>query len=122
MTVILSMALVSSNVIKQGSKIRLSEGMDTNDKSEDKDGEKKAKKMEEGDEEKKNSVDTETPTPIDTTKNDLPELNVIEKKYKELLVLQDAILGNINALEDSLGSAEKIVQSMTKTVSPFKMP
>jgi PHD/YefM family antitoxin component YafN of YafNO toxin-antitoxin module len=96
--------------------------MDTNDKSEDKDGEKKAKKMEEGDEEKKNSVDTETPTPIDTTKNDLPELNVIEKKYKELLVLQDAILGNINALEDSLGSAEKIVQSMTKTVSPFKMP
>ena len=119
MTVILSMALVSSNVIKQGSKIRLSEGMDTNDNNEDKDVEKNTKKTEEGDEDKKKSIDSTTPTPIDTKKN---ELNVIQGKYKELLVLQDAILGNINSLEESLGSAEKIVQSMTKTVSPFKMP
>jgi PHD/YefM family antitoxin component YafN of YafNO toxin-antitoxin module len=119
MTVILSMALVSSNVIKQGSKIRLSEGMDTKDNNESKDEEKNTKKTEEGVEDKKKSIDSTTPTPIDTKKNDLPELNVIEKKYKELLVLQDTILGNINALEDSLGSAEKLVQSMTRTVSPL---
>lgn len=121
MTVILSMALVSSNVIKQGSKIRLSEGMDTNDKVDDKGmkNELDKKKEDVGDETTKKTTDT-TPTPIDTKKDDLPELNVIENKYKELLVLQDAILGNINALESSLGSAERIVQSMTKTVSPFK--
>ena len=120
MTVILSMALVSSNVIKQGSKIRLSEGMDTNDNNGSKGVEKNTKKTEEGVEDRKKSIDSATPTPIDTDKSDVPELNVIENKYKELLVLQNTILGNINALEDSLGSAEKIVQSMTKTVSPLK--
>jgi hypothetical protein len=98
MTVILSMALVSSNVIKQGTKIRLSEGMETNDDD---------NKIEDT----KKNTDTATPTPTD-------DLNNVENKYKELLVLQDTILGNINALEDSLGSAEKIVKSMTKTVSP----
>jgi hypothetical protein len=94
--------------------------MDTNDNNVDKTVEKNTKDV--GDEDKKKSIESATPTSIDTKKNDIPELNVIENKYKELLVLQDAILGNINALEDSLGSAEKIVQSMTKTVSPFKMP
>ena len=98
MTVILSMALVSSNVIKKGTKIRLSEGMETNDDD---------NKVEDT----KKNTDTATPTPTD-------DLNNVENKYKELLVLQDTILGNINALEDSLGSAEKIVKSMTKTVSP----
>jgi hypothetical protein len=114
MTVILSMALVSSNVIKQGVKIRLSEGME--DKTEGKDND--TKKMKEDSEDKKKPTDTSTPTPIDSKKDNDPNLKVIESKYKELLVLQDTILGNINALEDSLGSAEKIVQSMTKTVSP----
>ena len=116
MTVILSVALVSSNVIKQGAKIRLSEGMDNNDNVENMDIEnEKDKKMENvGNEDKKK---TTTPTPIDTKKDDAQDLKVIENKYKELLVLQDAILGNINALEDSLGNAEKIVKSMTKTVS-----
>ena len=101
MTVILSMALVSSNVIKQGTKIRLSEGMETNDDD---------NKIEDT----KKTTDTATPTPTD----DAGDMNNVENKYKELLVLQDTILGNINALEESLGSAEKIVKSMTKTVSP----
>ena len=116
MTVILSVALVSSNVIKQGAKIRLSEGMDNNDNVENMDIEnEKDKKMENvGNEDKKKPT---TPTPIDTKKDDAQDLKVIENKYKELLVLQDTILGNINALEDSLGNAEKIVKSMTKTVS-----
>ena len=117
MTVILSVALVSSNVIKQGSKIRLSEGMEDKVESKDKDMEKN-KDTEGNDEDKKKTTDTATPTPIDTKKDNAQDFKVIESKYKELLVLQDTILGNINALEDSLGSAEKIVQSMTKTVSP----
>jgi hypothetical protein len=50
------------------------------------------------------------PIPIDAKKDNVLEINEIEKKYKELLILQDTILGNINALEDSLGSAEKIVK------------
>jgi hypothetical protein len=110
MTVILSVALVSCNVIKQGAKIRLSEGMDNND-------------MKQSENEVDDSVDEEkttdsvTPIPIDTKKDNVQDINEIEMKYKELLILQDAILGNINALEDSLGSAEKIVKSMTKTVS-----
>jgi hypothetical protein len=109
MTVILSVALVSCNVIKQGAKIRLSEGM---------------KDMKQSENEVDDSVDEEKttdsimPTPIDTKKDNVQDINEIEMKYKELLILQDAILGNINALEDSLGSAEKIVKSMTKTVSP----
>jgi hypothetical protein len=112
MTVILSVALVSCNVIKQGAKIRLSEGM------------KDMKDMKQSENEVDDSVDEEKttdsimPTPIDTKKDNVQDINEIEMKYKELLILQDAILGNINALEDSLGSAEKIVKSMTKTVSP----
>jgi hypothetical protein len=109
MTVILSVALVSCNVIKQGAKIRLSEGM---------------KDMKQSENEVDDSVDEEKttdsimPTPIDTKKDNVQDINEIEMKYKEPLILQDAILGNINALEDSLGSAEKIVKSMTKTASP----
>ncbi len=112
MTVILSVALVSCNVIKQGAKIRMSEGMEDKADNKDKDLEKKKG----GDEDK--TTDNETPTPIDTKKDNTQDIKLIESKYRELLVLQDTILGNINALEDSLGSAEKIVQSMTKTVSP----
>jgi hypothetical protein len=117
MTVILSVALVFSNVIKQGAKIRLSEGMDTNIKLEKKDKEDKEAVGDSVVDEDK-TTDTVTPVPIDTKKDNVQDINVIEKKYKELLILQDTILGNINALEDSLGSAEKIVKSMTKTVSP----
>ena len=110
MTVILFVALVSCNVIKQGAKIRMSEGMEDKVESKDQDMEKKRT----GDEDKPTDIDK----PIDTKKDNIQDIKLIESKYKELLVLQDTILGNINALEDSLGSAEKIVQSMTKTVSP----
>jgi hypothetical protein len=38
----------------------------------------------------------------------------IQKQYKTLLRLQDKILGNIGSLEDSLGSAEKIVTNLNR--------
>jgi hypothetical protein len=60
---------------------------------------------------------TDIPLPEERKSDEVKNFKVIEDKYTELLMLQDKILGNITALEDSLGSAEKIVKSMSKTVS-----
>ena len=107
MTVILSVALVSSNIIKQGPKFRFYEGMEASDK---KDDNKETPLLE-------LISKTDIPLPEERKSDEVKNLKVIEDKYTELLMLQDKILGNITALEDSLGSAEKIVKSMSKTVS-----
>ena len=112
MTVILSIALVSSNIIKQGPKIRFYEGMQTSDKKDD-----AIDKVTSAPDILSKTNSTDTPLPEERKSDEIKNLKVIEDKYTELLMLQDKILGNITALEDSLGSAEKIVKSMSKTVS-----
>jgi hypothetical protein len=118
MTVILSIALVSCNILKQGSKIRLNEGMETSDTKGDAADSPTPTDSEVASVETKNKMKDDK-AKDDTMKDDkVKNIKIIEDKYKELLMLQDKILGNISTLEDSLGSAEKIVKSMSKTVSP----
>jgi hypothetical protein len=97
MTVILSIALVSCNILKQGSKIRLNEGMETSDtKGDATDGPTPT------DSEVANSVETKNKMKDDKAKDDtmkddnVKNIKIIEDKYKELLMLQDKTLGNIS--------------------------
>ena len=131
MVVILTIALVSSNVIKHGNKIRY-EGMEASidpeikgisekeDTIDIKDGTANVDNIKGS--ENENSKDIKDSTSFKDVKDvkdtkDVKNLKMVQDKYKELLVLQDKILGNVSALEDSLGSAERIVKSMSKTVS-----
>jgi hypothetical protein len=78
MTVVLSIALVACNVLKQGSKVGLYEGMDTN------------------------NPEDETVSAPEFRLPDIsekPDLVKYEAKYKELLALQEKVLNNLSELE-----------------------
>ena len=104
MTVILSIALVSCNVIKQGTKMRLNEGMENNDEEDDSDPSTEPQSTE----------DTKT---NEEQNSDLPDLTQYEDKYKELISIQEKVLGNLTALEGTLNNAEDIVKSITKRIT-----
>jgi hypothetical protein len=107
MIVILTISLVASNIIKCGTKSRFNEGME--DKNE-------ADEIIE---------DNEDPiiTPYETKKNTKVkkiEMEGMEEKYKELMSLQDKILGSMGTLEESLKNAEEILKDVGVTAKKIK--
>jgi mannitol-specific phosphotransferase system IIBC component len=109
MTVILFISLITSNVIP---KIKLNEGME-NQEEEMEETEEKDKEKEKEKEKIKPYEKEETGTKVNKKK----ELEGMHDQYKELLTLQDEILGGISSLENSLKGAESIVEKMTNKMS-----
>lgn len=114
MTVILTIALVLSNIIKYATKGVYNEGFqdDNDDSDSDKDSKKKSKKYSDNDSSKKEQ------TKVEKTKISKDNIEGMQDKYKELMTLQDTILGQIGTLEESLISAEKVVNNIVNSVEP----
>ena len=55
-------------------------------------------------------------TNVRKTKIDKDNIEGMQEKYKELMSLQDTILGQIGTLEESLTNAEKVVNNIVKSV------
>jgi mannitol-specific phosphotransferase system IIBC component len=112
MIVILFISLITSNVIP---KVKLNEGMENQ--------EEEMEEMEDkGDKEKEKEKEKEKIKPYEkeengTKVNKKKELEGMHDQYKELLTLQDEILGGISNLENSLKGAESIVEKMTNKIS-----
>lgn len=111
MTVILTISLICSNLMKS---IHVYEGMEDKNSSleEDKDSSKEETK------EKKEEHDTIQPydKKVVETKVKSEKIEGMQQQYKELMTLQDKILGNISTLEESLSSAEGLVKKIGNSI------
>lgn len=84
--------------------MRLNEGMENNDEED----------VGDLNDEPQSTEDTKTNV---KQKSDLPDLTQYEDKYKELISIQEKVLGNLTALEGTLNNAEDIVRSITKRIT-----
>jgi hypothetical protein len=102
MVVILTISLITSNIIVYGTQLNYNEGMETNEniKKDEDDGEVVPYQ-------KKNKEETEV---------DEKQLEGMSEQYKELMELQDKILGNFDNLDESLTTAEKLVENLGKAI------
>jgi hypothetical protein len=116
MTVILTIALVSSNILRLVIKGSFHEGFE-NDEME----KGKSDKKEENGEDKSDIKDASVLNKKEETSVKKPKINEaniggMQDKYKELMALQDTILGQLGNLEESLVSAENVVDKIVRTV------
>ena len=115
MTVILTVSLICSNLMKS---VRLYEGMEG--KNEDVKQEEKDEEEEEKSEKKKEKEeDGDVVKPYEKTKETKVQnekMEGMQQQYKELMTLQDKILGNIGTLEESLSSAEGLVKKIGNSI------
>lgn len=102
MTVILTISLVFSNIIK--SVLKYHEGM--TDKESIVDKTDKSDKID--------KIDTMDKPKSYGKEITLPRENNYKQQYDELLALQEKIIGNVNSLEESLTTSEKIVKNIAK--------
>jgi hypothetical protein len=122
MTVILTISLIVSNILKCVFRGHLSEGFQKTDDDDDVNKETDPDPQD-GDDENDNQSKYDD---ITTTKNKLTNIKTkqidseniegMQEKYKELMTLQDTILGQIGTLEKSLSNAENVVNNIVKSV------
>ena len=107
MTVILTISLICSNLMKS---VRLYEGM------EDKEDKTEEEKEEKGEKEEKENDTIKPYDKKEETKVHSEKIEGMQQQYKELMTLQDKILGNIGTLEESLSSAEGLVKKIGNSI------
>ena len=115
MTVILTVSLLCSNIMKS---VKLYEGMEDQETEKEKEKGEKAKEKHEEKENKKEE-ENENVQPYDKkneTKVQTEKIEGMQQHYKELMTLQDKILGNIGTLEESLSSAEGLVKKIGMSI------
>jgi hypothetical protein len=118
---LIRIALVSSNILKYATKGGLNEGFDSKDN--EKTDEKKSGKVTElktsgkgGDVKNKKADEADESKSKMNGKINEDNVEGMQDKYKELMTLQDTILGQIGVLEESLVSAENVVSNIERTV------
>ena len=117
MTVILTISLITSNIIKYGIRIQLNEGMEGKAGKESKES-KESKEVILDD---KNDTITSYEKQKDTKITKSNKIEGMQEQYKELMTLQDKILGNIGSLEESLNVAEGIVNKIGLSIEKLSI-
>jgi hypothetical protein len=114
MTVILTISLVTSNIIKYATRNSLNEGFEEGGKSEKEGKSEENKNEDEVDSSDIGKQETKVKKPKITENN----VEGMQEKYKELMSLQDTILGQMETLEESLSNAENVVKNIAKAIEP----
>lgn len=120
MMIILTVSLISSNIIRYGCRNILNEGMEDKIKLNDVDKDNTSdENISDEDISKKITSYSENDdklTKVKKSKITKDNVDSIQDKYKELLTLQDDILGKIGSLEESLVNAEGMVNKIVKSI------
>jgi hypothetical protein len=107
MVVILTISLITSNIIVYGTQLNYNEGMETN---------KNIKKDDEDDDDEDEKVVPYEKNKKKETEVDEKQIEGMNEQYRELMELQNKILGNFENLEESLTTAEKLVENIGKAI------
>jgi hypothetical protein len=110
MIVILTISLISSNIIEYGTKLKYNEGMEIENEEETKKDKKKK------DEKSENVIPYEKKKEDTSTVANNKAIEGMQEQYKDLMELQDKILGNFESLEESLTTAENLVKNIGKAI------
>ena len=119
MTVILTISLVLSNIVKYATKGYINEGFQEEDNKTDDNKKKKINNKNDNDtpvDDLDDYASTKTQTDVKKTKINKDNIEGMQEKYKELMTLQDTILGQIQTLEESLTNAENVVNNIVNSV------